>query len=194
MRLEFSSVIITNRSWQKPMFTRKNSTGWKSNGLRRKKPLARSKKPLRRVSEKRLQVLKSKSEQRPSLQRKSPLSRLQKPSAGKLRDGGLSQSKPRNRTVVTKDGRTIRSGKDYTAFRYELWLAQDKRCVGCGRVTDLLAELEAGHSFHVDHERGRGGGKRDDTFLSCKGLCGKCHRIKHGQQSAVQSQPQWSRR
>jgi hypothetical protein len=26
-----------------------------------------------------------------------------------------------------------------------------------------------------------GGGKRDDSFESCKGLCGLCHRKEHGQ-------------
>lgn len=96
---------------------------------------------------------------------------------------------------VTKDGRTIRSGKTYTAFRYELWLCQNKLCADCGRQTDLHVDLSWNTSFHIDHVDGRGlgGSKRDDTFLACKGKCGKCHRIKHGQQSAVQSQPQWRR-
>ena len=94
---------------------------------------------------------------------------------------------------VTKSGKTIRTGSDYTAFRYELWQSQAKRCADCGRITDLMADLHCDNSFHVDHVRGRGAGKRDDTFLACRGLCGKDHRIKHNQQSATESKLHWSR-
>ena len=96
---------------------------------------------------------------------------------------------------VNKSGLTKRTGKDYTAFRYELWLAQDKLCIDCGRFTDLTADLHCDNSFHTDHTggRGMGGSKRDDTFYTCKGKCGKCHRIKHHQQSTWNSRLHWSR-
>jgi hypothetical protein len=85
---------------------------------------------------------------------------------------------------VTKDGRTKRTGKDYTEFRLALYKLQSARCFQCGRWTFLLHPIEWDDSFHVDHADGRGigGSKRDDTFRACHGLCGKCHRIKHHQQ------------
>jgi hypothetical protein len=94
--------------------------------------------------------------------------------------------------TITKDGRTIRTHADYTNFRKALYASQDGFCGWCRRSTDLDAELECDWAFHVDHTKGRGGGKRDDSFEACVGACGKCHRIKHGQQSAVESKPQWS--
>ena len=93
---------------------------------------------------------------------------------------------------ITKDGRTIRKGKDYTEFRKDLYSSQDGLCGYCRRVTVLEADLECDWSFHVDHTRGRGGGKRDDSFEACAGSCGKCHRIKHGQQSRKESRLHWS--
>lgn len=85
---------------------------------------------------------------------------------------------------TTKDGRTIRSGKDYTKFRYDLHTLQGGKCVDCKRYTSLNADLAADWSFHTDHIKGRGmgGSKRDDTFDACAGRCGKCHRKKHNQQ------------
>ena len=82
---------------------------------------------------------------------------------------------------VKKDGRVVRTGKDYTAFRYELYMAQERRCADCGALTGLLLDPYLAYSFHVHHINGRGmgGGKRSDTFLACKGLCGRCHRGKH---------------
>lgn len=94
---------------------------------------------------------------------------------------------------LTKDGRTIRTGKAYTTFRYELWLSQNKLCADCGRQTELHVSLHWDNSFHVDHTRGRAGGKRDDQFYACTGKCGKCHRIKHHQQSTGESKLHWSR-
>ena len=75
---------------------------------------------------------------------------------------------------ITKDGRTIRTGKDYTAFRYELYLAQAAKCARCPVRTSLGMEPMYDSSFHVHHVNGRGmgGGKRSDTFLACEGLCG----------------------
>lgn len=101
---------------------------------------------------------------------------------------------------ITKDGRTILSGIDYTHFRYELWISQNKKCIKCGRDTDLLVDLSANHSFHLAHRgtRGMGSGFRDDVLGPNKGQveggkCGRCHRQEHNQQSAVDSKPQWSR-
>lgn len=84
---------------------------------------------------------------------------------------------------TTKDGRTILDGKDYTRFRRALWEAQEGECSNCHLATSTTCDLEYDHSFHVDHKTGRGigGGKRDDTFAACRGLCGKCHRLKHNQ-------------
>lgn len=99
---------------------------------------------------------------------------------------------------ISKDGRTKRTGVDYTKFRFEVWQSQHL-CVKCGRETDLLADISADGSFHLAHRgtRGMGGGFRDDVLGPNKGQveggkCGKCHRQEHGQQEAVQSQPQWS--
>ena len=82
---------------------------------------------------------------------------------------------------VTKDGRTIRTAGDYTKFRKELYRYQNGECMECGRFTKLDVPIEYDNSFHTDHIRGRGGGKRSDTLEACRGLCGKCHRAKHNQ-------------
>ena len=85
---------------------------------------------------------------------------------------------------ITKDGRTIRTGKDYTQFRIEMHAERLGSCWECGRDTFLDVPLDWDNSFHVDHTNGRGmgGGKRDDTKKACRGLCGFDHRRKHGQQ------------
>ncbi len=82
---------------------------------------------------------------------------------------------------TTKDGRTVRTGKDYTIFRWQLWELSSGKCVRCGEYTSLSLEPQSNWSFHVHHTHGRGmgGSKRDDTFESCQGLCGKCHREEH---------------
>jgi 5-methylcytosine-specific restriction endonuclease McrA len=84
--------------------------------------------------------------------------------------------------TVTKDGRTIREGDSYSAFRTAVWRRQVYRCLRCGRTTFPKAALEADNSFHVHHVggRGMGGGKRDDVFEKVEGLCGACHREAHG--------------
>src|ERR1039457_648509 len=94
---------------------------------------------------------------------------------------------------ITKDGRTILSGKDYTAFRQAIYVAQNSLCGYCRRTTSLTVDIECDWSFQVDHTRGRGGGRRDDTYEACSGVCGGCHRRKHNQQSAVPSELKWSR-
>lgn len=87
-------------------------------------------------------------------------------------------------TRVTHDGRTILSDKDYAVFRKSLYAYQAGMCAECDRFTQLEADIECDWSFHVHHKNGRGlgGSKRDDTINSCLGLCGKCHRVSHGQQ------------
>lgn len=103
---------------------------------------------------------------------------------------------------VTKDGRTLRDSKDYTKFRKEVFSYQQGTCFApnCERRCDLSVPLEYDNSFHLNHLNGRGGGKRDDVMFRAdgqqmvRGDCGKCHRMFHGQQSRVQSQPQWSRK
>jgi hypothetical protein len=84
---------------------------------------------------------------------------------------------------LTKDGRTIRKGSDYTKFRRSLWKLQDGACARCGRLSYLTADLDDDWSFHVHHigGRGLGGSKRDDVAGKCIGLCGACHRREHGQ-------------
>jgi len=100
----------------------------------------------------------------------------------------------------TKDGRTILTGKDYGLFRMELCRSQGGRCITCHGPADYMLPLESDYSFHVAHRGSRGMGRAiQDDVVGLKrgqvegGKCGKCHRIEHGQQSAVQSQPQWSR-
>ncbi len=87
-------------------------------------------------------------------------------------------------TRITKDGRTIRKGNDYTKFRRSLWELQERSCGKCGRTTFLTADLESDWSFHVHHigGRGLGGSRRDDVVGKVIGLCGGCHRKEHGQQ------------
>jgi hypothetical protein len=82
---------------------------------------------------------------------------------------------------TTKDGRTIRTGRDYTSFRFDLFVSQHGMCIECQRMCSLHAPLEWDNSFHVHHVNGRGmgGSKRDDTFEACKGLCGADHRRQH---------------
>lgn len=84
---------------------------------------------------------------------------------------------------TTKDGRTILTGKDYTRFRSRLHEQSYDLCIRCGRRALLSVPLDWDNSFHVHHKNGRGmgGSKRDDTFESCEGLCGKCHREEHNQ-------------
>lgn len=90
---------------------------------------------------------------------------------------------------VTKDGRTIRTGKDYTAFRREVFHDQNASCMDCTRTTFLLSDLERDDSFHLAHRgsRGMGSAIRDDVVGPKRGQveggkCGRCHRQEHHQQ------------
>ena len=96
------------------------------------------------------------------------------------------QTPPVNKVMSirkTKDGRTIRTGKDYTQFRRSIWELQDGRCARTGSMTSLTAPLECAYSFHVHHigGRGLGGSKRDDIPSKVEGLSGTEHRKEHNQ-------------
>ena len=89
---------------------------------------------------------------------------------------------------TTKDGRMIRSGKDYTAFRRQVFEDQRGRCMTCGAWTNLEAPIEFAGSFHIAHRgsRGMGGSIRDDVVGPKRGAveggkCGHCHRKEHNQ-------------
>lgn len=86
--------------------------------------------------------------------------------------------------TVKKDGRTILTDKDYTNFRFKLWMSQDRSCARCKMLVSISEPYWRARSFHVHHKNGRGmgGGKRSDTFLACVGLCRDCHmKGEHGQ-------------
>ena len=102
---------------------------------------------------------------------------------------------------ITKDGRTILTPPHYGFFRMEVARSQNHACMTCGGSVNYMLPLEDDRSFHLAHRstRGMGSAFRDDVIGPKKGQveggkCGKCHRIEHGQQSEVQSQPQWSKR
>src|SRR5271157_2899419 len=89
---------------------------------------------------------------------------------------------------TTKDGRTIRRGKDYTAFRRMVHDKQHGRCMTCNAWTNLELTPEFNGSFHLGHRgtRGLGGSLRDDVIGPKKGQveggkCGHCHREEHNQ-------------
>lgn len=74
---------------------------------------------------------------------------------------------------VFRDGRTVYSGKDYTAFKKAKWEAQGKCCADCGMYLPFeYAE------FHHYGTRGMAGWKRNDleprNRILCSGPTG-CH-------------------
>jgi hypothetical protein len=75
---------------------------------------------------------------------------------------------------VTKDGRTIRTGKHYTEFRHAIYDRCEGICEGCNRGL-VFWEMEVHHK----NGRGMGGGKRDDIPKEVLGLCGACHGAEH---------------
>jgi hypothetical protein len=90
---------------------------------------------------------------------------------------------------LTKDGRTILTGREYSEFRRDLFYRQRGCCIECGRVTIFNADIDSDFAFHVAHRgsRGMGGGIRDDVVGEKRGqvkggMCGKCHRESHHQQ------------
>ena len=101
---------------------------------------------------------------------------------------------------ILKDGRTLLTPPHYGWFRMEVARQQNHACITCGGEANYMLPLADDHSFHLAHRgtRGMGSAIRDDVIGPKRGQveggkCGKCHRIEHNQQSAVQSQPQWSR-
>ena len=76
---------------------------------------------------------------------------------------------------VTKDGRTIRTGKHYTDFRREIYRASGNMCENCGR-TVRFEDMQ----LHHKNGRGMGGGKRNDVENEVQALCFNCHRYAHG--------------
>ena len=89
---------------------------------------------------------------------------------------------------IRKDGRTIRTGNDYTEFRKQIFDAQRGRCFECGAWTNLEAPIEFAGSFHIHHRgsRGMGSSFRDDVIGPKKGqvvggFCRVCHGRIHGQ-------------
>ena len=70
---------------------------------------------------------------------------------------------------LTKDGRLILSGNDYTKLRRARYTEQDECCADCG----AWCEFESTELHHIDG-RGLGGGKRDDRATRL--LCIICHR------------------
>lgn len=90
---------------------------------------------------------------------------------------------------IKKDGRTIRTKKDYSKFRRELYYSQHGRCIRCERPTMFNIDIDSDYAFHVAHRgsRGMGSSFRDDVLGPNKGqvlggLCGRCHRKEHHQQ------------
>jgi hypothetical protein len=61
---------------------------------------------------------------------------------------------------TTKDGRTIRTGHNYTAFRRNIHEEQSGACMKCERPTSLTAPLEWDSSFHLHHIGGQGNGRK----------------------------------
>lgn len=89
---------------------------------------------------------------------------------------------------TTKDGRTIRTGQDYSFFRQQVWMLQVGKCMCCPRKTRLELDIDSDYSFHLSHvgSRGMGSAFRDDVLGTKKGQveggkCGACHREEHHQ-------------
>jgi 5-methylcytosine-specific restriction endonuclease McrA len=95
---------------------------------------------------------------------------------------------------ILKDGRVVRSGKDYTELRIAVFLRDKGRCIRC-RKRVFLEQQGSDWDMHLAHIHARkmGGGSRDDTKENTITLCAACHRREHNQQSAVPSELKWSR-
>jgi 5-methylcytosine-specific restriction endonuclease McrA len=95
---------------------------------------------------------------------------------------------------LTHDGRTILKGTDYSKFRESIWRRDMGRCVRCTRPVSLVI-WGNDSDMHLHHRNGRGmgGSLHNDVSEEVETLCSVCHRIEHGQQSAVPSELKWSR-
>ncbi len=77
---------------------------------------------------------------------------------------------------ITKSGRTILTGKDYTEQKRVVWERQGRKCADCGR------SIPDPRYAHYHHAKGRSRGLRDDLDPANKLLCGIiCHGQRHGQ-------------
>jgi len=74
---------------------------------------------------------------------------------------------------TTKDGRVIRTDRDYTLFRRVIYARCESRCEGCGKYLEFAF-------MQVHHTRGRGAGRRNDIPEAVLGLCFPCHERAHG--------------
>lgn len=80
---------------------------------------------------------------------------------------------------ITKTGKTILTGKDYSRLREEVFESQRdedgiSRCCDCGDQIFL-------ETMHLHHLSGRAGGKRNDVKEEVVGACPRCHGRRHGQ-------------
>lgn len=73
---------------------------------------------------------------------------------------------------VTKDGRTILTGQDYSNLREIVYFHQNSRCKKCKKHLFF-------NQAELDHIKGRGAGKRDDVPSKTQILCHPCHVAKH---------------
>lgn len=73
--------------------------------------------------------------------------------------------------VITKDGRTILSGKAYRDLCYKVWLRDGRQCVDCGTPLAVFSTIL------IDHikKRKMGGGWRNDVPENLRTLCLACH-------------------
>jgi HNH endonuclease len=72
---------------------------------------------------------------------------------------------------ITKDGREICTGKDWTHRREECAIRAILGCESCHRYLPL----HRGEAHHII-KRGMGGGFRDDRLENLMWLCMTCHR------------------
>lgn len=111
-----------------------------------------------------------------------------------MRDAALHRAQGGNDFMairITKDGRTILTGLDYTIFRQQIYFIQGGKCLTCGRWCSLDGEMHWPNYFMVHHKDGRGGGKRDDIHSAVEGVCSQCHSKTHNPKAVTKSAP-WS--
>jgi 5-methylcytosine-specific restriction endonuclease McrA len=83
---------------------------------------------------------------------------------------------------LTKDGRTILTGRDYQRLREAVYLRDRGRCVACGGLVSLVI-CDNDSDMHLAHVKARkmGGGSRDDTPENTMTKCRRCHMKEHNQ-------------
>jgi hypothetical protein len=92
---------------------------------------------------------------------------------------------------IKRDGRVIRTGRDYSEFRKSIFENQNGCCADCGIACEFVADPDWHCSFHVHHKHGRGlgGSRRTDTLEECVGWCGACHHSHHEEERNGWSKP-----